>query len=324
MLSPLWMQQELKLFSLRAADTGMDIFFVRLDESDLPNDLDDRLVIGMSGNWTQGLRSLTLALEGVRFRQRMDREVPWKAPAGSNSVEAYYRAVAPTLRDAGWQDGFAWKDVVIGPSDGHAVQLTLSDMHDLIRDCRVTLRQWGGASFPCEETAATDVSRTSAGVTLVDRSPWPVAHSSSFNFWQLTANAMFMQRTDVSEDHVGRNRDVKTLAIDLALKDLCVPLIFAHRIAVRLHQARHFIVMFNWTGLSDRRIVSLHRELGEDFPETESDVFIRQVVIRKETDLHPVAQDVVRGFLRIISPDWGSGEWVADDIRLLLSGTFPR
>lgn len=299
-----------------------------IEKCDIPDPLKAKRHADLSTDWAAGLRELLGALHVLRF------ELRWKnatAPAVSRSVERldqFYTAVLANIRDAGWVETEALKDVVIGPPDDAGITVPRQELMKLVDDCRVDLQNYGGPSFPFDPYPRTTVNRLSDGVRVYDAGPSSFA-DWSFMFWGLTDEVRFASRSSIEEDHLLDERGGKiamnSLEVSWLLKDLCRPLMFAHRLAVRLKMRSPLLIRLVWQGIRGRRLISLSRRRVPlmNVYESSANEYRKEMWIDPKADLQAIALGAAGELFWQFGWEQFPRDTTMRDIRSILDGRFP-
>ena len=307
------------------------IIRIRIDDCEIPKILNTYKYINAIGDkWEQGVRTLLVSLEAYRSKRKLSQQIFTRVSSeeyGKEKLEEFYEEVSEEIKHLGWPQEEAFKDVIIGPVDRKEIIVPQEEIANLIKISRVELRNWGGDPFPHAEYSNTKIDHVPDGLRLFDNAGW-LMQDWSFYYWKLNNHGYFMQRSHLDEDHMdgeGVNfKGQKLLFLEWAFKDICMPLMFAHRLCIKLKTSVPMIVRYNWAGMKDRKLFLLDRNRMPIFGEYKSNEtnFLYNVVITRENDLQPIAKKLIEEIFSLFN-------WVSypkndfsDEIRSMLSGTF--
>jgi hypothetical protein len=220
----------------------------------------------------------------------------------------------------------AYKDVAIGPLDGGSARLPKEELRETMRSCRVELQNWGGESFPYDEMPGANITPLSNGIRLVDKQTWPFS-DWSFYYWRFEENALFAQRSFLFEDHPLEPRAARrVLFAEWVVKDICVPLMFAHRLSLALGAPTAFGVHFEWFGMKDRSLESFSapRLFSRSAHVASEDRFRKTVVVERESNLLEIATTTIGDAVWLFGMEKFRDSYLAGHVSEILAGRFPR
>ena len=308
---------------------------IRIEDCEIPKILNTYKYIDAVGDkWEQGVRTLLVSLEAYRSKRKLSQQIfsgvrVTNEEFGKEKLEEFYGLVSEEIKHLGWPQEEAFKDVIIGPVDGKEMNVPRTNLADLIKSSRVELRNWGGDPFPHAEYSNTKIDYTLDGLRLFDNSGG-LMQDWSFYYWKINDHGYFMQRSHLDEDHMdseGVNfKAHKLLFLEWTLKDICMPLMFAHRLCIKLKTSVPMIVKYNWSGMKDRKLILLDRNILPLYGEYKANEtnFIYNVVITRENDLQPIAENLIEEILSLFKWDSYPKNSFSNEIRSILSGTVIR
>lgn len=289
--------------------------------------------VRLAGAGHSGLTVLRLTLESIRSSHELGAHsrAPHATQAPIDQLLSFYSSSESDLPQFGWIRGNAFKDVVIAPPDDFAAAIQKNSLMEILRSCRVRLNNWGGPSFPYDDDLPqATIQHKADGLVLCDNEAWP-DRDWSFYFWRFTETCRFFQRADMDEDHVmdadgSWSSGAKVLGLEWALKDICMPLMFGQRLAVRLGMTRPLVVRFRWLGLAGRRMRPLRRRIlpFRQIYEASENEFLSKVLVTRETDLQAVAESVVNELMWLFKWTDYDEATLGLQVESILSGVFVR
>jgi hypothetical protein len=260
-----WVQEELatgKLAEIERRRTS--VIPVLLEPCDIPAPLKSKLYADFTKSWVDGLRVLTTSID--MHRMGLDRVSKTGPSAGEETfadLRELERYINSEIGPAGFKEGTAYKEILMGPPDGLGVVVDKTKLNEIVDGARVRLLRWGGSEFPYE-TDYPGVRRIpfQNGVRYVDTQAWPY-DESSFHFWQIDDNLRFAHVIYIEEDQAIDTDRKKlfagTLGYEWILMDIVRPIVFARNLLNSQKQVGSMGTIFIWNGLANRRLVVLSR-----------------------------------------------------------------
>jgi hypothetical protein len=324
-----WVTEELARGRLREIEEQqIRVLPVRLEPCEIPEPLKTKRYADFSSDWQSGMNDLLTAIRALRLEQSLKRTTQSSLPRPVTMIEKFYSTVLIEADAAGWLGDEPFKDALIGPPDDATVTVARRELTSLIDDCRVDLQNYGGQAFPFLPYRRSTVDRLMDGVRAYDTGPSSFA-DWSFVFWRVTEGLRFASRSSIEEDHLLDERGGKfakdSLEISWLLKDVCTPLMFAHRILARLRIDSPFLVRVIWNGIEKRRLVSLSSRrapLMHEYMCSENE-FRKDMWIDLEADLHAIALDAAEEIFWLFGWERFPKDTIARDVRSILDGRFP-
>jgi hypothetical protein len=170
------------------------------------------------------------------------------------------------------------------------------------------------------------ITTFSNGVRLIDKQTWPFSDWSFF-YWRFEEDGFFAQRSYLYEDH---SNNLKTperlLSAEWVVKDICAPLMFAHRVSLALENPTALGVHFEWSGIENRNLVSLNsrRSFFRSVRRCSEDRFQKTVVVERESNLLEIAAATVADVVWLFGVEKFRDSFLADQVPELLAGRYPR
>ena len=235
-----------------------------IDDCEIPPSLKGKRYADFAKDWDFGLEEITRAIDGHRKGETNRPIVRLTETAGSaatlNDLDDWRTDLLPEMIQAGFVEGQAFKDVLIGPIDGNRYEIDKPSLKPLLDDSRVRLADWGGLDFPFQKFLNTQEIYLQTGLRYVD--PQLVLYGpETFHFWQIDSHLNFLQRSPIGEDfiQVGPNDPplFGTLLRSWTLADIVCPLIFAKNIIGKIPELDRIGVKFIWSGLKGRNLITL-------------------------------------------------------------------
>lgn len=255
-----------------------------------------------------------------------------KASAGAasfQSLESRFLELPQISKDAGCPPGMPVKDVAIGPEDSAPLKLSPSELRNIIQDCTVELRGWGGTKFPYGWYRTAQEVHIPQGIRVVDTHARYFT-TASFYLWEMRFSGDFMQRQGLEEDYIepspGRPSPKGCLSVEWALMDIVRPLLFARNLRNRLDYQGRLAVKYRWEGLQERELILLNqRRIGFHFTRYVSHlpIWTFERVIAHDSDLYDAAHEAAQSLFWQFGWEEAMNSVVPADIRTLLEGRFP-
>lgn len=298
------------------------------------------------------LRPNLFKQDGIREpdkkQQKVGRDLP-KVPQSSKSPihdqrTALYRLVASTQLNVlrteltseasryGFTPEMGYKDVLIAPHDPPDLRIDKGRLIQLMQNCRVRLRNWGGLDFPFEKRPETREIRLRNAIRYIDTTPLP--HSTkSFHFWQIDEKLLFFHRNSLDEDYdtdqSGETPFKGSLAYSWILMDIIRPLIFANNLLTQENLLKALTVQYIWGGILGRSLVMLmrgRRGFTRDYRCEGVNEWSHRLIVNSETDILREAQSAVLDLFWLFGwePSEQAKETIGRDLETFLSGVFPN
>ena len=298
------------------------------------------------------LRPNLFKQDGIREpdkkQQKVGRDLP-KVPQSSKSPihdqrTALYRLVASTQLNVlrteltseasryGFTPEMGYKDVLIAPHDPPDLRIDKGRLIQLMQNCRVRLRNWGGLDFPFEKRPETREIRLRNAIRYIDTTPLP--HSiKSFHFWQIDEKLLFFHRNSLDEDYdtdqSGETPFKGSLAYSWILMDIIRPLIFANNLLTQENLLKALTVQYIWGGILGRSLVMLmrgRRGFTRDYRCEGVNEWNHRLIVNSETDILREAQSAVLDLFWLFGwePSEQAKETIGRDLETFLSGVFPN
>ena len=261
-----WVKEEFTTaLTSEIEERQVSILPVKIEDCKIPASLRNKRYANFTESWDDGFRELTTAIdlhqaEGARNRPSDPRQETSRTAPGFSELDRWRDSLVPDVVSAGFTVGQGYKDTLIGPIEGRAIDVEKTRLQPLVDAARVRLQRWGGPSFPYDKLPSTTEHRLADGLRYVDTKPWPY-RSESFHLWQIDSQLRFLQRHGIDEDFCwnesGQFFMRGRLARSWALIDIVTPLLFARNILTHETELRSLGVKFLWGGLSDRGLIEL-------------------------------------------------------------------
>jgi cellulose biosynthesis protein BcsQ len=222
------------------------------------------------------------------------------------------------------------KNVAMGPEDSEPLDIRPSDLKNVIKDCSVKLRGWGGADFPYGWSPEAREMYTPQGLRVVDTHTWP-SFRSNFYLWEMWFTGHFMQRQQLDEDFIdpsfGEPSAVGRLSVEWALRDIVRPLLFARNLVNRFGYTGRFAIAYRWTGLQQRSLIVLNQDrwlaVGLERYVSQIPDWEFEPVITRDIDLYGTAYEAAQALFWQFGWDDAMNSAVPGMIRTLLEGKYP-
>lgn len=329
-VSSKWVKEELTAARLNEIENAqVTVLPVKCEPTvEIPAHLRGKRLADITESRERGLDELLRAIDLHRAQRSLARQAR-QGPARYDTLREWHRALQPEPLELGFDSTKGgYKDFVIGPVDGEAIEYDKRQLLELLDKTRVRIKGWGGAPFPYEVHPKAKLDTFPDGLRLIDTHTW-VFSVWNFHYWRLSQGLRFFQRTGLYEDGDQSQTDEiplrSCLSVIWTVKDVCMALMFAANVLKQVPSVGRLVVIQELGGMAGRRLVVRgfsRAPLYGDYVSA-SDTISQASLVDRSTDLESEATRVLSEIFWLFSWQTFRADSIASDVRSFLAGQFP-
>ena len=308
---------------------GTFVLVVRIGDAEIPSALNQASRLDVRSIDELSIAQLMQNIEGYRTRKALAAafsKPPSAQQLPSDEIRQFAKDEGDRAVKNGWPPIEPFTEVIVMPK--MRIAIPKGELRQIVDTCRVELKGWGGAPFPYLPINLDSIFNTDVGTGVKDPTHWPWT-DFSYSWWHFTEGGKLFHRADLKEDHLTLNGTTPAKGqfnVIWAVKDVCMPIIFAFRLSRRL-QTPEMAVRIRWTGMKDRKLsmFGTNRMPFITSRVCNTDEIIIEFNVNANADRPTLTAEALKQAKELFWMfNWEQIEVLRKDIESMIGGTFPQ